>query len=90
LNAKEKSVGNEKKQGPFCRRTRREFLWEAGGGFTGVALTALLSQDGFFAAETARSANPLAPRPAAFQPQGQERHLAVHVRRAQPRRYLRL
>jgi len=37
----------------FCRRTRREFLWEAGAGFTGVALTALLSQDGFFAAEEA-------------------------------------
>ena len=49
----------------FCRRTRREFLWEAGAGFTGVALTALLSQDGFFAAEpasSAQAANPLAPR----------------------------
>src|SRR5206468_1352785 len=48
----------------FCRRTRREFLWEAGAGFTGLALTGLLSQDGFFAAEPAPapSANPLAPR----------------------------
>jgi hypothetical protein len=50
----------------FCRRTRREFLWEAGAGFTGVALTALLSQDGFFnqarANAPAASANPLAPR----------------------------
>src|SRR6266446_4549574 len=53
----------------FCRRTRREFLWEAGAGFTGVALTALLSQDAFFAAEPAgpsMTANPLAPRPAHF------------------------
>jgi hypothetical protein len=32
----------------FCGRTRREFLWEAGAGFTGVALTALLERDGFF------------------------------------------
>jgi hypothetical protein len=32
----------------FCGRTRREFLWEAGGGFAGLALTALLSDDGFF------------------------------------------
>jgi Protein of unknown function (DUF1501) len=32
----------------FCGRTRREFLWEAGAGFTGVALTALLDRDGFF------------------------------------------
>jgi len=34
--------------GNFCRRTRREFLWEAGAGFTGLALTGLLSGDGFF------------------------------------------
>jgi hypothetical protein len=33
----------------FCRRTRREFLWEAGAGFTGVALAGLLDRDGFFA-----------------------------------------
>ena len=32
----------------FCRRTRREFLWEIGGGFGSVALTGLLSADGFF------------------------------------------
>jgi len=31
-----------------CRGTRREFLWEMGAGFTGLALTALLQQDGFF------------------------------------------
>ena len=30
-----------------CGRTRREFLWEAGGGFAGTALTFLLAQDGF-------------------------------------------
>src|SRR5438046_7507044 len=53
----------------FCRRTRREFLWEAGAGFTGLALTGLLSWDGFFhravnAADTppAPSANPSAPK----------------------------
>jgi hypothetical protein len=51
-----------------CGRTRREFLWETGGGFTGLALTALLSADGFFdrravSAETTSPANnPLAPR----------------------------
>ena len=31
-----------------CGRTRREFLWQAGGGFVGAALTYLLAQDGFF------------------------------------------
>jgi hypothetical protein len=31
----------------FCGRTRREFLWETGGGFTGLALSGLMAQDGF-------------------------------------------
>ena len=33
----------------FCRRTRREFLWQAGGGFGATALTGMLSAEGFFA-----------------------------------------
>jgi hypothetical protein len=45
--------------GNFCGRTRREFLWEAGAGFTGLALTGLLSRDGF---AFGRPANPLAPK----------------------------
>jgi hypothetical protein len=50
-----------------CGRTRREFLWEAGGGFVGTALTYLLAQDGFFAgrasaAEGRVATSPLAPR----------------------------
>src|SRR5262245_9619489 len=55
-------------EGQFCRRTRREFLWETGGGFTGLALTGLLSADGFFSSAIASdvSANPLAPKPAHF------------------------
>lgn len=32
----------------FCGHTRREFLWQAGAGFTGLALTAMLAEDGFF------------------------------------------
>src|SRR6202049_869590 len=62
-------MNDPKPANTFCQRTRREFLWEAGAGFTGVALTALLSQDGFFAAAPAGSAgnaNPLAPRPPHF------------------------
>jgi hypothetical protein len=52
----------------FCGRTRREFLWEAGAGFASVALTGLLSDDGYFgssalAAESAHKfVNPLAPK----------------------------
>jgi len=51
----------------FCGRTRREFLWEAGGGFTGLALAGMLG-DGFFARQAlaadgvTKFVNPLAPR----------------------------
>ena len=33
----------------FCGNTRREFLWQTGAGFTGLALSSLLEKDGFFA-----------------------------------------
>lgn len=49
-----------------CRQTRREFVWEMGGGFAGIALASLLKQDRLFANNvvTAKpSANPLAPKP---------------------------
>ena len=54
----------------FCRRTRREFLWEAGAGFTGLALTGLLSADKFFGTgagtevAAGKYSNPLAPKQA--------------------------
>ena len=41
MNSVEKRTG-------FCGRTRREFLWESGAGFTGLGLTSLLAQDQFF------------------------------------------
>ncbi|MBX6312892.1 MAG: DUF1501 domain-containing protein [Isosphaeraceae bacterium] len=61
--------------GTFCGRTRREFLWEAGAGFTALGLIDLLSRDGFFSgraaaaeAAPAKLANPLAPKPPHFAP----------------------
>src|SRR5687767_3049800 len=46
-----------------CGRTRREFLWEVGGGFAGLALVDLLSRDGFFASRAnAAESSPLAAR----------------------------
>ncbi|MSU33051.1 MAG: DUF1501 domain-containing protein [Pedosphaera sp.] len=53
--------------GPFCRRTRREFLWEAGAGFTGVALSGLMGLQSTKASATVPEVgsaftNPLAPR----------------------------
>ncbi len=51
----------------FCRRTRREMLWEMGCGFGSVTLTGLLSGDGFFnklqASDQTKYVNPLAPKP---------------------------
>ena len=58
-----------KRRGDFCGRTRREFLWQAGGGFTGVALAAALGDDGFLQHQTLAVdgltpfSNPLRPRP---------------------------
>lgn len=56
----------------FCGRTRREFLWQTGAGFTGTALAALLGNDGFLARQSVAAdgttawANPLAARPPHF------------------------
>jgi len=63
---------NDRKQ--FCRRTRREFLWQAGGGFTALPLASMLAGDGFLARQTHAAdgkstyQNPLAPRPPHFAP----------------------
>ena len=48
--------------GAFCRRTRREFLWQAGGGFIGLALAGLLDATVFRPARHSRA--PQARRPA--------------------------
>jgi hypothetical protein len=50
----------------FCGRTRREFLWQAGAGFAGVALAGLLDKDGYFskvqAATPSQRLNPSLPK----------------------------
>ncbi len=58
----------------FCGRTRREFLWQAGGGFAGVALAAALGDDGFLQQQTLAAdgltpfRNPLQSKPSHFAP----------------------
>jgi hypothetical protein len=61
------SAAPSAKRGPFCRSTRREFLWQAGAGFTGTALAGLMAMEGArvqaaSASKTAPDANPMAPR----------------------------
>ena len=50
-----------------CGNTRREFVWEMGSGFAGLALANLLAGDGFFARsafakDAVPAANPTAPK----------------------------
>ena len=57
----------------FCGRTRREFLHTLGGGFTSLALTGLLSWDGFFNNQAVASSGasytyPLTPKNPHFTP----------------------
>ncbi|NND97515.1 MAG: DUF1501 domain-containing protein, partial [Pirellulaceae bacterium] len=53
----------------FCGRTRREFLWQTGGGFGAAALASMLQADGFFgSASAAEYRNPLAAKPPHFAP----------------------
>src|ERR1051325_11325217 len=54
------STGMANSASQFCTRPRREFLWEMGGCFVGVALAGLLQRDGFAFGAPAASANPLA------------------------------
>jgi len=54
-----------------CGTHRREFVWEMGAGFTGLALSSLLANDGFFqrvanASEASSATTPLAPKPPHF------------------------
>ncbi len=50
----------------FCGRTRREFLWQTGCGFGGVALSSFLSADGFFQ----QAMGSQTPTPNAYLPEG--------------------
>ena len=66
-------MANQKKRtGSFCGRTRREFLWQTGGGFGAAAMTSMLSDDGFFDGSATAAedvyANPLAAKPPHFAP----------------------
>src|SRR5690349_9546774 len=50
----------------LCVGSRREFLWQMGAGFAGLALTSLLDGDGFFTRNGFAGTpdlNPLAPKP---------------------------
>ena len=66
-------VNSEGGGNQFCGRTRREFLWQTGGGFTATALAGMLG-DNFFASQSlaadgvTRFENPLAVKQPHFKP----------------------
>jgi len=68
-----KATNRESGGGQFCGRTRREFLWETGGGFTATALAGMLG-DGFFANQSlaadgaTKFENPLSVKQPHFKP----------------------
>jgi hypothetical protein len=64
----------QRPRGQFCGRTRREFLWQAGGGFGALPLVSMLADDGLGARSASASEdakdllNPLSPKPPHFAP----------------------
>ncbi len=64
----------DKPRGTFCGRTRREFLWQAGGGFAALPLASMLGNDGFMASQAKAAdgvtdfVSPLAPKAPHFAP----------------------
>ncbi len=64
----------DKPRGTFCGRTRREFLWQAGGGFAALPLASMLGNDGFMANQAKAAdgvtdfVSPLAPKAPHFAP----------------------
>ena len=61
---------DKKRSGSFCRRMRREFLWQTGAGFGSVALSSMLGSQFFgeSASAATKNANPLAAKPPHFAP----------------------
>lgn len=65
---------NPRPHNTFCGQTRREFLWQAGGAFTSVAMAGMLGADGFLGQQAVAAdgvtpfRNPLAPKAPHFGP----------------------
>ena len=70
----------------FCRRTRREFLWESGAGFGALGLTGLLSNDGLLNRASGEESTPAdhevhqpnGPEEVDVPGQSQGRYLCLH------------
>ena len=96
MNSQSKTKRDMKSTGDFCGQTRREFIGNIAGGFASLALTGLLSTDGFLDSQAVAAdgvtpyLNPLEPKPSHFTPKSKARDFLVHVWWPEPCRYLRL
>ena len=65
-----------------CGQTRREFLWQVGGGFAGLALIDLLQRDGFFARPALEAEEQPAAADARYLLAPKKPHFAARAKRA--------
>jgi hypothetical protein len=65
-----------------CGETRREFLWQVGGGFAGLALVDLLQRDGFFGKPALAAEDQPAGNDARYLLAPKKPHFAARARRA--------
>ena len=74
MNSQSKTKRETHATGTFCGQTRREFIGNIAGGFASLALTGLLSADGFLDSQAVAAdgatpyLNPLMPKPSHFTP----------------------
>ncbi len=65
-----------------CGRSRREFLWQVGGGFAGLALVDLLTRDGFFDKSAGAGQRPGTAEPGAYLLAPRRSHFAAKAKHA--------
>ena len=74
MNSQSKTKRETHSTGDFCGQTRREVIGNIAGGFASLALTGLLSADGFLGSQAVAAdgvtpyLNPLTPKPSHFTP----------------------
>ena len=74
MSPQSKTKRETNSKGGFCGQTRREFIGNIAGGFASLALTGLLSTDGFLDSQAVAAdgvtpyLNPLTPKPSHFTP----------------------
>ena len=78
MSTQSKTKKETNSKNDFCGQTRREFIGNIAGGFASLALTGLLSTDGFLDSQAVAEdgvtpyLNPLTPKPSHFTPKAKQ------------------